>query len=67
MACALSGAFSTLIPHLITRLLNGKVTIHETTSTRTDKKPVVLEHFASLPNPRVPWWTDCEFPADCSS
>eukprot|EP00971_Amphidinium_carterae_P330004 6462845-Amphidinium_carterae.1 len=67
MACALSGVFSTLIPQLITRLENGRITIHETTKPRSDGKPVVLEHFASLLNPRVPWWTDCDFLADCSS
>eukprot|EP00971_Amphidinium_carterae_P299223 5944650-Amphidinium_carterae.1 len=67
MACALSGVFSTLIPLLNTRLENGGVTIHETTMPRADGKPVVLEHFSSLLNPQVPWWTDCDFPAECSS
>eukprot|EP00971_Amphidinium_carterae_P351547 6492160-Amphidinium_carterae.1 len=67
MACALSGVFSTLIPLLNTRLENGGVTIHETTKPRADGKPVVLEHFSSLLNPRVSWWTDCDFPAECSS
>eukprot|EP00971_Amphidinium_carterae_P268628 5329150-Amphidinium_carterae.4 len=67
MACALSGVFSTLVPLLITRLENGGVTIKETRKPRTDEKPVVLEHFSSLLNPRIPWWTDCDFPAECSS
>eukprot|EP00971_Amphidinium_carterae_P211883 4204685-Amphidinium_carterae.2 len=35
--------------------------------TSTIGKPVILEHFASLLNPRVPWWTNCDFPAECSS
>eukprot|EP00971_Amphidinium_carterae_P090861 1798464-Amphidinium_carterae.3 len=67
MACALSGVFSTLIPQLVTRLKNGSVTIHETTQVWSEDYPVVLEHFASLLDPRVPWWTDCEFPIDCDS
>eukprot|EP00971_Amphidinium_carterae_P273195 5422089-Amphidinium_carterae.1 len=67
MACALSGVFSTLKPQLVKRLENKKVTVHQITNVRSDKKPVVLEHFATLLNPRVPWWTDCEFPIECDS
>eukprot|EP00971_Amphidinium_carterae_P147085 2914703-Amphidinium_carterae.1 len=55
--------FDTTVDH---RLKNGGVTIHETTKPRSDGRPVVLEHFTSMLNSRVPWWTDCDFPADCS-
>eukprot|EP00971_Amphidinium_carterae_P214328 4253611-Amphidinium_carterae.4 len=54
MACALSGVFSTLIPQLVKRLQNHRITVHETTKVRSDGWPVVVEHFASLLNPRVP-------------
>eukprot|EP00971_Amphidinium_carterae_P168141 3331737-Amphidinium_carterae.1 len=62
MACALSGAFSTLIPRLVELLENNDCGIRPIQMTYGGEKyPVIPSHFSSLFDPQIQWWSDCEF------
>eukprot|EP00971_Amphidinium_carterae_P235338 4670394-Amphidinium_carterae.1 len=62
MACALSGAFSTLIPRLVERLEVNDCGIQPIEMTYGGNKyPVIPSHFASLLDPQLQWWKGCEF------
>eukprot|EP00971_Amphidinium_carterae_P283232 5622962-Amphidinium_carterae.1 len=62
MACALSGAFSTLIPRLVERLENNDCGVRPMRMTSGGEKySVIPSHFASLFDPQLQWWEECEF------
>eukprot|EP00971_Amphidinium_carterae_P113070 2239680-Amphidinium_carterae.2 len=59
MACALSGAFSTLIPRLVELLEADDCGIRPIEMTYGGEKyPVIPSHFSSLLDPQIQWWTD---------
>eukprot|EP00971_Amphidinium_carterae_P208448 4135756-Amphidinium_carterae.4 len=59
MACALSGVFETLIPILVYMLRNGNIEVRPISNNQD--QDIIPCHFASLLDPQIPWWTDCEF------
>eukprot|EP00971_Amphidinium_carterae_P338891 6476438-Amphidinium_carterae.1 len=62
MACALSGAFSTLIPRLVELLEANDCGVRPIQMTYGGETyPVIPSHFSSLFDPQLQWWTDCEF------
>eukprot|EP00971_Amphidinium_carterae_P113727 2253521-Amphidinium_carterae.1 len=62
LTCSMRNMFMEVLPQLLRLMREGQVSVRPTTQPYGSHFPVIPNHLASMLDPQIPWWDECEFP-----